>query len=938
MSKTQDNSPWESLWPNPDHALLSRIIERIHVHAMTMIYLANNRSDVQKGDPKVGGHPSACSSALHLLSLLHLVARRAQDFIAVKPHASPTDHSNHYFLKMFRERDGSKMSDERARMAMKHLRHFPKTPDEVVFQSYHSEFDPDHFHMLPSGSVGIPPVNALYLAEAYRLAAKHGMNVPANTHFWCVMGDSEYREGSLMEALPEASERGLENVTWIVDYNRQSLDGHRILNEYALGGKDCDRIEKTAIANGWDTLQLRHGSFRKSIFTDHQHGEALQNVIENAMSDYELQSLLAKKNAKDLVEAIARYDLAASKVLGEMTESDALRFLGDLGGHDTGLILDAFEAARNNKDKPMLIVAHTIKGWHLKCEAMSGNHSAMLEEDEVRELRKKAGLFGDDLTSFERFDEKSPEGKYLKDRSDFLWKGIQSCEKLKQDNLTQFKKEVDTAGLLKNFPKSLDINLKFVPFIHTQWMLGQMSAKLNRIADTYVEGVKQAAKPLTDAEKLWKPIANHVVTLAPDVGSSTNLNASMDGKVFAPDMTDYESEYGVKDSTAPDIVPKEAEVSRHLRFEIAEGNAMSCLGSLGKMAYFTGLPLVPVMTIYDFFIKRALDQLFYNCYWKSHFILVGTPAGVTLSPEGAQHAWKSDVQIANMITWEPTYALEFEWIFVDAIRRHVDCFTNGENASNTLNRAGVLIRGSTRALEQKEMLNRLKKHKRFEGKSDAEILESTRQDCLEGAWYVVDHRGYPHYRPGENVINIFAMGSPLTEALKASDKLLEKGIFANVIHVSSPDLICGNLGEDTNFHHLRQGLGIHGDLYLKTESKNSTQEAYPPKLYGPAISKRAQIMTLGGRRIPIVSVHDGERGLLDNIGSIVGTLQKVLAVKKHSKSGRPVDIYNYHGLDSDSVAKACEEALNESAFTAAEIMDDYSVQKLSEMGIELQNH
>jgi pyruvate dehydrogenase E1 component len=553
MSKTQDNSPWESLWPNPDHALLSRIIERIHVHAMTMIYLANNRSDVQKGDPKVGGHPSACSSALHLLSLLHLVARRAQDFIAVKPHASPTDHSNHYFLKMFRERDGSKMSDERARMAMKHLRHFPKTPDEVVFQSYHSEFDPDHFHMLPSGSVGIPPVNALYLAEAYRLAAKHGMNVPANTHFWCVMGDSEYREGSLMEALPEASERGLENVTWIVDYNRQSLDGHRILNEYALGGKDCDRIEKTAIANGWDTLQLRHGSFRKSIFTDHQHGEALQNVIENAMSDYELQSLLAKKNAKDLVEAIARYDLAASKVLGEMTESDALRFLGDLGGHDTGLILDAFEAARNNKDKPMLIVAHTIKGWHLKCEAMSGNHSAMLEEDEVRELRKKAGLFGDDLTSFERFDEKSPEGKYLKDRSDFLWKGIQSCEKLKQDNLTQFKKEVDTAGLLKNFPKSLDINLKFVPFIHTQWMLGQMSAKLNRIADTYVEGVKQAAKPLTDAEKLWKPIANHVVTLAPDVGSSTNLNASMDGKVFAPDMTDYESEYGVKDSTAPVI-------------------------------------------------------------------------------------------------------------------------------------------------------------------------------------------------------------------------------------------------------------------------------------------------------------------------------------------------------------------------------------------------
>ena len=32
----------------------------------------------------------------------------------------------------------------------------------------------------------------------------------------------------------EASERGIGNLTWIVDYNRQCLDGHRILNEDAM--------------------------------------------------------------------------------------------------------------------------------------------------------------------------------------------------------------------------------------------------------------------------------------------------------------------------------------------------------------------------------------------------------------------------------------------------------------------------------------------------------------------------------------------------------------------------------------------------------------------------------------------------------------------------------------------------------------------------------
>lgn len=906
-----------------DPKILESIIKRIQAHAMTMIYLANHRDDAEKGDPKVGGHPSACSSALHILSCLHLAARQPQDFIANKPHASPTDHTNHYMMKLLYENDFTRMSDERARLAMKNLRHYSHN-GEPVFQSYHSAWDPDHWHFLPSGSVGIPPVNALYLAEAWKMAEKHGLAIPEDTHFWCIMGDSEYREGSLMEALPEASERAVGNLTWIVDYNRQSLDGHRVLNEVGLGGKDCDRIERTAQANGWDTLQLRHGRYRKQIIADAKEGEALQNVLENALPDYELQALLAKKDPKEMVEAIAKYDKAASKILDGLEGKDVIRFMRDLGGHDVEELLEAYDFTRKNTEKPTLIIAHTLKGWGLECEAQSANHSALVGEEEVRALRKSTGIENDDLLSFPLYEESTEEGKYLAKRGDWFWKGMEKIHDFTQKNLENFKKEVTNVKMDTDFPNTLDINLKFVPMIHTQWMLGQITAKLNRIADTYEEGEKkEEKKELTPEEKRWVPVANQLVTLAPDVGTSTNLNASMDGRVFAPDMEDYETEYGSKDDKAPNITPKEAETSRHLRFEIAEANAMSCLGSFGKVGELLGYPMLPIMTVYDFFIKRALDQLFFNAYWKSHFILVGTPSGVSLSPEGAQHSWKSDIQIANIITWEPAYALEFEWVFVESVRRHIKRFIDGvETDDNTLDRGGVLIRGVTRGLVQKEMLTRLKKHQRFAGKKDEEILEATRQDCLNGGWYIVDHRGTPGYNPGENVVNIFSMGCMVTEALKASDELVKQGIFANVIQVSSPDLLCGNLAEKTGYKHLRQTLGVRGDLYLKVNPQSSNGNGhsnYPPTQFGPKPSSISQLMTLGGRRVPIVSIHDGEVGLLDNLGSVTGTLQKALAVKKHSKSGRPADIYQYQHIDSVSVVEATKQVLEDCAVTGTEI-------------------
>lgn len=882
---------------------LTSIFKRAHYLANQMIYQANHRKDKEKGDPKIGGHSSGSSSSLHILGTLHMLSKTAFDHIANKPHASPTDHSFNYLLDLLLKNDFSKMSLEECNQAMMGLRAFSKN-GEPVFQSYHSAWDPDHHNFFPSGTVGIPPVQAGYLALAYRYAKRHGYKVP-DAHFWCVIGDSEFREGSLFEAVPDFAERQIGNLTWIVDYNRQSLDGHRITNTVALNGTDAKRIQGTMAANGWEVIQVQHGRKRKALF-EQAGGDTFKAWFENELTDYDLQTLLLVKDASELKKNLLKIK-TIEKFVANQSEQDLLEALRDMGGHDIDELYNAFEKSKQSTDRPTMIVAHTIKGWGLEMAATSGNHSALPSAEEMETLRNNQGFKGDGL--FERFDSKSNEGAFLKKRGDQLYSEILKQEEIRKTNQASFKDKV------ANIPNSMDINLKMASYPHTQWMLGQLTAKLTRIANT------EKTEDLNDTEKNWKTASELLISMAPDVGTSTNLNPAMDGKIFsAQDVEDIESQRGVKDKKTPDLVPGEENSDRFLRFEIAEANVMSCAGSFGRMRDTLGIPIFPLMTVYDFFIKRALDQYFYNMYWKSSFFLGGTPSGVTLSPEGAQHGWKSDIQIPNQITWEPFFCQELDWIFCDALKRH---FTY-----DNIERNGVVFRGVTRGVEQKDFLKYLKMQKRFKANSNQllshadfkvegttpesevaalnenEIFEVIRQEVLKGAYCLINYEGYGEYIPGDNVVNIFAMGSLGTEAIKASNELLKKGIYANVYIVTSPDLLAGHIGYKNNYEHLRNGLGVNSDLYLFPNAKASTV---------------AEAQTFSGRRVPIVSVHDGEAGLLDNLGSIVGVKHESLAVRKHSKCGTPRDIYKYHGINGDAVVQACGKVLSETALEQVQI-------------------
>src|SRR5205809_1026853 len=117
-----------------DKNLLDRICLRAQYLATQMIDVANHRPDKEKGDPKVGGHPAACASALHILGALHLVVKSGFDHLAIKPHASPADHAYNYLLDLFFKDGLQRLTLEEANQAMHGLRAYPKQ-GEYVFQS-----------------------------------------------------------------------------------------------------------------------------------------------------------------------------------------------------------------------------------------------------------------------------------------------------------------------------------------------------------------------------------------------------------------------------------------------------------------------------------------------------------------------------------------------------------------------------------------------------------------------------------------------------------------------------------------------------------------------------------------------------------------------------------------------------------------------------------
>ena len=164
--------------------------------------------------------------------------------------------------------------------------------------------------------------------------------------------------------------------------------------------------------------------------------------------------------------------------------------------------------------------------------------------------------------------------------------------------------------------------------------------------------------------KLNSEFSNRILTTSPDVSVSTNLGAWVNRVGL---FSREESQDTFKNRQIPSVQKWEfSPEGQHVELGIAEMNLFLMLSSAGLSHEFFGERLFPIGTVYDPFISRGLDALNYACYQNARFLLVATPSGITLAPEGGAHQSVGTPLIGigqpGLISYEPAFVDELQII------------------------------------------------------------------------------------------------------------------------------------------------------------------------------------------------------------------------------------------------------------------------------------
>ncbi|MEW1756839.1 pyruvate dehydrogenase [Streptomyces cyaneofuscatus] len=658
-------------------------------------------------------------------------------------------------------------------------------------QSYPSRSkDPDPVDY-STGSVGIGATATIWGALARRYAGK----TPAGGFTgrqYALVGDAELDEGAVWEAVVDPQVAELGELVWIVDLNRQSLD--RVVPTMA-----ADRLRDMFAAAGWQVLVLKYGTLLEELFT-RTGGEALRQRIDS-MSNAEYQRLLrcSADQLRDRLPGTGPGAPAVTELLAALDDATLLAAVRNLAGHD----LEALDTALSAVDdhRPTVILAYTVKGYGLPSHGHPQNHSSLLTEAQMREL---ADAVGTDL--------------------DDPWAGFSAGSeeaRLCAETATRLRREGEPTVSPPQIPA--DIGRTPTGVATTQAALGRALLDLTRAAPE---------------------AARRVVTVSPDVSSSTNLGGWVN-KVGVWSPTERVDWFA--DDAETILHWRERPTGQHIELGIAETNLVGLLGELGATWSRWGEPLLPIGVLYDPFVQRALEPWSFGIYAGGQSILVGTPSGVTLAPEGGAHQSITTpslgIEQPGCTTWEPAFALDTEWTLLAALSR----LGRPDGGS-------AYLRLSTQPVDQ--TLARVP--------ADPAARERRRRQVVAGA--------YPLRRQEGARVTIAAMGAVVTEALAAADRLQAIGIPADVVCVTSPGLLYKALDA-------RAGHGDAPDWIL--------DQVFP-----------------ADRATPLVTVLDGHPHTLAFLATIHGVPNSRLGVTGFGQSGSLDEVYRYHGIDTDSIVGA----------------------------------
>ena len=607
--------------------LLAELERKVLWLSAWMIHNANHLRHSVDG-LKVGGHQASSASIATIMTALYFAVLRPQDRVAVKPHASPVFHAIQYLLG---NQTREKMEAFRALGGAQSYPSRTKDVDDVDFST---------------GSVGLGAAQTIFASLVQDYVRLHGWggNGPEG-RMVALVGDAEMDEGNIYEALLEGSRHGLRNTWWIVDYNRQSLDA--VIDEGVNG-----KITGTFATMGWEVVELKYGRLLQAAFAE-PGGDRLRAWIDACPN--QLYSALvfrggAAWRARLLDDLGDQGDVSA--LVARRSDDELAALMTNLGGHDLGLLLDAFRSI--DHDRPVCFLAYTIKGFGLPLAGHKDNHAGLMNPAQMDAWRAGMGI--------------RPGHEW--DIAEGL--GIPEAELRRHLARVPFNARGPRRTTAPVLPVPDAIAVEPQAVASTQAGFGQLMHALAR----------------SDA-----PIANRIVTTSPDVTVSTNLGAWVGRRgLFAREpRRDI-----FREAKIPSAYRWEAGPSgQHMELGIAEMNLFLMLSAFGMSDSIFGERVIPVGTLYDPFIARGLDALNYACYQDARFILAATPSGVTLAPEGGAHQSIG----TPMIGMAQPGLSSFEPAFVDELGAILR-WSLGHVQREGKEGGSVYLRLATRAIEQ----------------------------------------------------------------------------------------------------------------------------------------------------------------------------------------------------------------------------------------------
>ena len=610
-----------------------------------------------------------------------------------------------------------------------------------------------------------------------------------------VVGDAELDEGNVFEAMLEGWKHEVRNVWWVIDYNRQSLDA-------VVSDRLYSHIDDLFRNMGWRVVILKYGKKLERAFAG-PDGAALREWIDACPNS--LYSALVYKGGagwRKHLEGDIGHLPGIREFLAGHDDASLHDVMTNLAGHDMQTVREAFHAIED--DLPTCFIAYTIKGFGLPFAGHKDNHAGLMNEGQMATFQASMAV---------------PEGA-----------------------------EWDRFAGLKSPPEELEAFLAAVPFAQRSQRRLAAAAVPVPASLPVPAGKRQSTQEgfgriLSELASGDQPLARHIVTCSPDVTVSTNLGGWVNrrGLFDRRERADVFRDEKVVSAQRWQMSPE----GQHIELGIAENNFFTLLGALGLAEPVFGARLLPIGTLYDPFIARGLDALNYACYQNARFMLVATPSGITLAPEGGAHQSIGSPLIGmsqdGLTAFEPAFvdelAVLMRWGF-----EHMQAPDGG----------AVYLRLSTRPVDQPERA----------------LTPDLTRDIVAGAYWAVP--------PAEGAeLAIVYQGALAPEAIAAHRMILEDIPGAGLLAVTSADR-------------------LHRDWLAGVRDGERGH-------IGRLLARLAPDAAL-------VSVLDGHPATLSWLGSVAGHRIHPLGVDHFGQSGDIPDLYRVYGLDADAILDAAARA------------------------------